>query len=454
MNVNKVAQIIPSPLFDILISIFNTYQYKIRRAGKYSSVRAERANYDSLSLEELKAFQKKRLIEFIKYAKENSDFYSDRLQDIDCNSLSDLKSIPFLEKSDVVNNLGKIATIKESSAVVSYTGGTTGASMKVYYDKDSLQERNGYIDNFRSQFGYELGKKVAWFSGKNLLSTRDIKVGRFYKDDLINKIRFYSTFHITPDNAEAYFKDLEKFQPEYLVGFPSSVLRICKYAENKGLTYKGSVKVFFPTAETVTKEHRDVIGRVLGCKLVDQYASSEGAPFIFECTHGNLHIDITSGVFEVLDENGNDANSGELVVTPFATTGTPLIRYRVGDSLTLSDRKTCACGSNMPQAERIEGRKDDYVLSPTLGEVNLGNISNSTKEVQGIVSFQIEQRQLEAIVVRVVSSALFDEAQQQAFIKALQERLGEGVKIDLQLVSDIPVEKSGKFRIIKNYLKK
>ena len=61
----------------------------------------------------------------------------------------------------------------------------------------------------------------------------------------------------------------------------------------------------------------------MGCEIKDQYASSEGAPFIFECPHGKMHIDITSGVFEVLDESGNDADMGELVVTSFSTRGTP-----------------------------------------------------------------------------------------------------------------------------------
>ena len=37
--------------------------------------------------------------------------------------------------------------------------------------------------------------------------------------------------------------------------------------------------------------------------MYNQYASSEGAPFIIECKEGNLHLELQSGVFEVLDEN-------------------------------------------------------------------------------------------------------------------------------------------------------
>ena len=74
-----------------------------------------------------------------------------------------------------------------------------------------------------------------------------------------------------------------EFKCEYIVGFPSSVYRICKFCESQEIKFNGDVKVFFPTAETVTPEHRKVISRFFKCDIKDQYASSEGAPFIFEC---------------------------------------------------------------------------------------------------------------------------------------------------------------------------
>lgn len=444
-----MLRLIPSPFSDFLISIYNSYLYSFRKSGQYKSIRLKVGEYNHLSLEELEKIQNDRFVEFVNYSKVKSSYYKKTIGHLAVNSVSDIKILPFLEKVNIIDELENISTIREVDGVVSYTGGTTGASMKVLYRKSCMQERFAYLDHFRSQHGYELGKKVAWFSGKNLLNKSDVSKGRYYKDDYINNIRFFSTFDITKDSARFYIDALNNFNAEYLVGFPSSVFRICKFSEELGVKLNGKVKVFFPTAETVTQEHRDTIGRVLGCKLVDQYASSEGAPFIFECKAGNLHIDITSGVFEVLDSQGNDAEEGELVVTAFATKGTPLIRYRVGDRLSLSDKKSCMCGSHMPIAKRIEGRKDDFVISPTKGEVNLGNISNCTKGIEGILCFQIEQKDLENFLVLVVGSEDFTNVQKSALIRALQERLGDNLNINVQVVDNIPVEKSGKFRIIK-----
>src|SRR3546814_7577699 len=63
--------------------------------------------------------------------------------------------------------------------------------------------------------------------------------GRVWRDDHINKIRFFSTFHIGPNNFEAYWRALQDFQPDYLVGFPSSVLDLCAMAQERGLQYSG-----------------------------------------------------------------------------------------------------------------------------------------------------------------------------------------------------------------------
>src|SRR5690606_30137882 len=102
--------------------------------------------------------------------------------------------------------------------------------------------------------------------------------------------------------------------------------------------------------------HREVIGEVFGCRLVDQYASSEGAPFILECPSGRLHVHPLTGLFEVLDENGVPAREGEMVVTSFTTRGTPLIRYRIGDRLRLAlPEERCTCGWSFPLVDWIDG---------------------------------------------------------------------------------------------------
>lgn len=449
---NKLFKILPIKLQDMTVSLVNSNLYKTRHSGKYKECRDYFKKWDNASKEAIEHEQKRRLRFFLKFVKDKSIWYRDQINE-DIIDSGNLATIKVLEKKEIINNLDRIKTIRQKDGVVSLTGGTTGASMKVIYDKHDMQERFAILDHFRAKHGYRLGKKTAWFSGKNLISEKDIRNGICSHYDLINKIRFYSTFHINRKNFDTYWDSLNKFQPEFIVGFPSSVYEICEIADSRGLYLDNKVKVFFPTAETVLPQHREVIGRVLGCKLVDQYASSEGAPFILECEQGRLHIHPLTGIFEVVDENMQPAMDGELLVTSFTTRGTPLIRYRVGDRVKLAPYgESCACGSVFPMVEKIEGRSTDYILSPTHGKVNLGNISNSTKDVIGIIQFQVIQNNLHEVEVLVVVSEYFTKKQEYKFERALQERFGTELKIDMKIVDQIPKEKSGKFRIVKNLI--
>lgn len=433
---------------NIAITLFNTYQYKIRHGGDYLYFRNYYKTIEGLTKSELEQEISLKKINFFSYISKNSEWYKNK-------NFSNLNQISVLEKQDIINYLDSISTIKESEGIVSLTGGTTGASMKVIYTKKDMQERFAILDHFRAQHGYKLGKKTAWFSGKNLITQKDLNKGICSHFDFINKIRFYSTFQINEKNFDIYWKSLNNFQPEFLVGFPSSVFEICQIAKSRGLKYNGKAKVFFPTAETVLDEHRKIIKEVLGCKLVDQYASSEGAPFILECIEGHLHIHPLTGIFEVINDHLEPVCSGQMLVTSFTTHGTPLVRYRIGDSITLADSKEkCSCGSIFPLVERIEGRTNDYILSPTYGKVNLGNISNSTKDAEGIICFQLIQNEINQIDINLVVNDKYTKIQESKFLTAFRERVGNEIHLNLNYVKNIPKEKSGKFRIVKNNIGK
>lgn len=437
-----------TPVFfqNLAITIYNNFLYRKRRGGCYRSYLQYYSEYDLVSKERLDLEQAKRLQETLNHATSKSSYYASL-------GASNLDEFPVLEKSVLLNRLNEISTICERDAEVSLTGGTTGASMKVLYTREDIQERNAMLDHFRASFGYMLGDKVAWFSGKDLVRKKDLDRGICYRDDWINQIRYFSTFHITDRYFDVYWRSITEFAPEFLVGFPSSVYDICVMAKERGLAFKGVVKAFFPTAETVLPQHRSVINEVLGCSLIDQYASSEGAPFILQCQEGRLHIHPLTGIFEVVDEKLQPAKEGEILVTSFSTRGTPLIRYRIGDRIKLaSDEDVCACGFRGAQVEKIDGRSSDYIWSPENGKVNLGNISNCTKDAPGIICFQVVQTHEDSVDVMLVKGSGFTEKDAENFMAALRARLGSDMIIRLQYVSNIPREKSGKFRIVKNSL--
>ncbi len=453
----NLYKILPNFLQNLFVTGYNIQQNTKRYGGKYKEFRQHFKRNRTLSLEELLEIQNKRFLEMYYYVIEKSSFYQEFYKGIDKpKSVSEIDRLPVISKEILRKNIERIHTINSTVGVHSKTGGTTGKSLEVLFTPDNMQERFAMLDDFRGRFGYELGKKTAWFSGKNLLTERDLKKNRFWKTDFYYHVRYYSTFHIKEDFLKHYVENLIRFQPEYLVGFPSSIMEIAKYGLKNNYDFPaGVVKAIFPTAETITDEMREVIEPFFKAKMYNQYASSEGAPFIFECEKGNLHLELQSGVFEVLDENDKVCQSGRLVVTSFTTVGTPLIRYDIGDSISLENpEKTCNCGNHNPLVKEILGRIDDYVYSPENGKINLGNVSNTLKDTNGILKFQAVQNELNKIEVSViVDKSIYNQKIENKFIENWRDRIGDKMELVVNYVDEIETEKSGKFRIVKNNIK-
>lgn len=446
MDIWKFYSALPTFLQSLLITIYNNRQYNMRYRDDFSFFLHYYSRAWSFDEQSWRIEQRRRLAQFLGFATRNSVWYQD------FKGLA-LEEFPVLEKKQLIEDLRKVATIKEKDAIISHTGGTTGASMKVLYTKRDTQERFAVLGSFRKKYGYELGSKVAWFSGKNLATDKDVENGHCYRDDYVNNIRFFSTFHISEKNFYSYWRAIQSFSPDFIVGFPSSVYELSAIAVKKGMSLDHKVKTFFPTAEVVLPQYREVISAAMGCRLVDQYSSSEGAPFIFECENGFYHIHPLTGIIEVVDENLKPAREGEMLVTSFTTHGTPLIRYRIGDRIKLADENfSCPCGSTFPVVSRIEGRSNDFIYSPDNGRINLGNLSNSTKGVEGIVCFQIVQKVESSVTVYLVTLPSYNSKSHSKFLLALRERLGQSMHIEFCQVDDIPRETSGKFRIVKSYL--
>lgn len=317
-----------------------------------------------------------------------------------------------------------------------------------------MQERFAMLDTFRGQFGYKLGKRTAWFSGKNIVFDKDVKKHRFWKTDYLPNNRYFSTFHIKENYLSYYIDDLISYKPQFISGFPSTILEIASYGLSKNISFPENViKAIFPTAEIITSKNRKIIETFFKTKVYDQYASSEGAPFIFECSHQNLHVQLHTGVFEVLDSDDQPAQQGRLVVTSFTTYGTPLIRYDIGDRVLMSEKK-CSCGDQNPMVETIMGRAGDFLYSPQLGKINLGNISNTLKGTSGIIKFQAVQNKLDAIeFFLIVDKTIFTEKGKQLFYKNWEDRVGKEMNLKYTYVNEIPLEKSGKFSLVKNNIK-
>ena len=104
------------------------------------------------------------------------------------------------------------------------------------------------------------------------------------------------------------------------------------------------------------------IEQAFGCRLRNGYGASEFMAIGWDCGHGALHVNDDWVVLEPVDAHLRPvppgAPSHTVLLTNLANHVQPLIRYDLGDTVTLLPG--CACGSPFP-AVHVEGRCDDVL---------------------------------------------------------------------------------------------
>ena len=450
---DKIYLHAPNVLQNLLISLFNVLAYKNRYGKYYKQYLKVYSKNKSLNLNKLEEIQKLKYEKFVAFALNKAPFYKKFYQKINSpTKIENIKLLPILTKELLRKNCDEIYTIPKSKAILSKTGGTTGVALEVRFTKKDVEERFAMLDHFRKNYGYKLGEKTAWFSGKTLLNEKDIEKNRFWKSDYLFKVRYFSTFHISEHTAKYYLESLILFKPKYIIGFPSSLVELARMGKKLNIDFPIKINAIFGTAETITEQLKYELETYFKTRVLNQYASSEGAPFIVECPFGNLHLELQSGVFEVLDENNTPTKKGRLIVTSFSTHGTPLIRYDIGDEIELSEA-TCSCGNNNPLVKEILGRSNDYLISPDFGKINLGNVSNTLKNVSGIIKMQVIQEKINSIEIKIcIDQNQYSLNDEKIFLQNWRERMGNQQNITISVVSEISNEKSGKFKMVINKL--
>lgn len=442
-----------SPIFfqNIMVST-KGYQNNKKRYGKaYYEHREFLERFDDLNLEDKFKYQKEELIKFINYTNDNSKFYRDLYKGIDLSSIKDikdLKKLPIVDKEMIRSNIKEVQTVSKAEANESHTGGTTGKSLVVLMTHDDMMKRMAMLDHFKSRVGYEhLKMKRVSFNGQHIVPPNQNKKV-FWRYNKACKQMMYSSFHITEENMKYYVKSLNKLKPKALDGFPSCMVDIAGYVERNNIELEFQPIGIFPTAEAINQSDRELLEKVFKCKVYDQYASSEGAPFVTECEKQVLHIELSSGVFEYYEKDNN-----EILVTSFTTHGTPLIRYRIGDSMEFKDSNyVCECGMESPTVKEIHGRKLDYLYTADGAKINSGNVANLFKNIpNAIIRAQaVQDNKKEIKILLEVDEKLYKSKYDALLKKEFSHKFGNDTHIIIEHVNEIPREKSGKFRMIKN----
>lgn len=442
--------------------MLSTYGW-LERRKRYGSF--YRQNYQKLSLlmkatpEVVLAFHSDRLRELLYEAIMYSPWYSAVFQQhgVTADSIANeppldiLGRLPLLEKTMLKTRAEEVMSAnpaRQAVATVS-TSGTSGSPMKVVFDAEGRQCTYAEWRRYHDWLGLPEKFRSVRFSGRIIVAPATIEPP-FWAHNWPDCQLFMSSYHLKNDYLPLYIEKLNAFQPALIDGYPSAVYILARYL------LRTKTQLFFQptaislTAETLMEHQRKTIEEAFGCKVYNQYASSEGAPWIVECSQGNYHLWLDTGVFEFINRQELDSETdiAELVVTSFRNFKTPLIRYRIGDYVQLYKWPIqCACGAPYPAIKGIIGRNDDILFTHEKGSV--GRLDPAYKGVEGIQKSKIVQNSPEEVDVLLVPEDNFDDSQKALLIHNLKDRLGSKILINIKIIDDIPLGENGKLKSVE-----
>lgn len=458
MNHAAASLYLRSPVWcqNLLLTGYGAMLDRERYSGRYSEFRDLLEKTEWMSLEELHAYQDERLRAIVSHAYATVPFYrrrfdERRLKPDDIRTGADLHKLPLLTRDDIRANFSDLRStaLPHKSMRVGHTSGTTGTPLTVGYDRDTVWMTYAVFDRHYRWAGCKLGRagdRIAVARG-NVIVPLDQRQPPFWRHNRYHRQLLLSSFHLSKANLPAYFEALSAFKPAVLDGYPSTLYIVAKYLLGRGETFP--LRAAVTSSETLYDFQRVAIEQAFQCAVFDYYALAERAVFSSECDrHEGHHLAMEYGISEVVDPDGvsvGRGTAGRLVGTSLHNMAMPLIRYVTNDVTILSERP-CSCGRGLELMDDVTTKAEDVL---TLGDgrmISPSVLTHPFKPLGSIEGSQIVQKAPDHVVIRLVAGPDYQSSLGDHLVREFKARLGNDVRIEIQLVDRLEHSKNGKFK--------
>jgi phenylacetate-CoA ligase len=413
----------------------------------------------ALPCEQLARYRVDQLRGLLAHAQRSVPFYRDRYGEAGFRpealvSLEDLAAVPVLTKADIREHGSRMIAEGWPSPLTSFcTSGSTGRPVVVKEDQTENAWRRAVKWRYLDWWDVGIGERGAlvW-----LLPIQG--VGRRVKKRLAFKLNNCDTLlnvcGLSAQKMRAFWTALERQRVGYLYGYTSAITEFARFALVNGLpdAMPLRLKVVIPTTEMLFPEQRELMERAFGCRVANEYGSSELGDIAFECPAGSMHVASESFVVEVVPPffPTDTGVAGQAVVTHLRKRAMPLIRYALGDVIHLVDAP-CPCGRRTPIVRSVEGRLSDVIVTPSGMRIHshvFGYILDQfgALENPAVTAFRAIQREPARFEVLVVPGPAYDERKPEAIAAQVKLAFGAECAVEVRAVERIPPDPSGKFR--------
>ena len=399
---------------------------------------------ETMNPKQLEKLQLKYLKHTVDFCYNKVPFYREKFKQAgikpqDIRKLDDIRKIPYTTKNDLRNNypFNMIGVPYRKVNRIHASSGTTGKPTVVAYTKKDLElwtelmARELYMTGVRQDDTVQLIYNYAFFTGGFGFHQGAQRIGA-------------AVIPAGVGNTRKQIQVMQDFNVTVFSSTPSYALHLSEVLEGLGIhSSKLDLRVGIFGAESWSESMRKRIEQYFEIDAFDNYGLSEmyGPGVCIECEKKDgMHLWGDVFLPEIVDDAGEPAEKGELVLTTLQKEALPLLRYKTGD-LTSFIEGECSCGRTHPRIKRIMGRVDDML---TIKGVNvfpshIEQIIMSHPEIGESYLIIVEQRHhMDSLRLQVeVNPDVFTGSEvalrklRQALMSELRSGLNVGVGVEL-----------------------
>ena len=410
------------------------------------------------SPEKLEKYRLERLRSLLVKVGKNVPYYRDCFASLgfnpqEINSLTDLQKLPLLTKAMIRAEGDRMKSDIAQGLARFNTGGSSGEPLIFFIGTERVSHDVAAKWRATRWWDVDIGDPeiVVWGSPIELGTQDRVRAIR----DKFMRTELMPAFQMNETNLDQFVARIRERRPKMLFGYPSAISHIAAHAKKRGIALNDlGVKVVFCTSERLYDHQREAISSAFACPVANGYGGRDAGFIAHECPAGGMHITAEDIIVEIIDENGTVQApdvAGEIVVTHLATSEFPFIRYRTGDIGTLGTGR-CDCGRGLPLLTEIQGRSTDFVIASDGTAMHGLALIYILRDMPAVKAFKVVQESIEQTEVYLVTEASFDAAMSEKIVREFQKRLGNSVRININIIDSIPPEKSGKYRYIVSHL--
>mgnify|MGYP005992555281 FL=1 len=295
-----------------------------------------------------------RLRQQVNHVKAHVPAYSDRLKDIDPESVIDLVSLaqlPVTRKSELAQ------AQSENPPLGGYSDLTDQSMLRIFASPGSIFEPQANVEDFwrtaRALFAAGCRKGDLVY---NTFSYHFTPAG-FMLEGGAHKIGC-AVFPAGVGQSELQVQAIAHLRPSFYVGTPSFLNILLDTAANLSMDVS-SLKYGLVSGEALPAPLRDALSNK-GINVLQAYATADVGLIAYESSAQDGLIIDEDVIVEIVRPGTGDPVSpgevGEVLVTPL-TPGYPLIRFATGDLSAFLDGAS-ACGRTGPRIKGWMGRAD------------------------------------------------------------------------------------------------